>query len=274
MSVSPAPHPTRLLETAPAPPPPEEALTRRDRFEARLGRLLLRAPARVQLALVGKPQIRLDGQKLDAEIQVLSVDYRLAPEHPFPAGVHDALAAFRWAVAHASELGADPYRVAVGGDSAGGNLSAATAQLAARDGGPAPTLQLLIYPALDLTDARTASGRMFANGFLLTEHDLRWCIRHYLSGTERDPADPRVSPMFGESLSGLAPAIMITAGFDPLRDEGEAYAEALHKAGTRVVLERSPDLIHGFINMPTAPAARDAVLRLAGMVRASLALAR
>jgi acetyl esterase len=384
MSVSPAPHPTRLRETTPAPPPPGEALTRRDRFEARLGHLVLRAPARVQLALSGKPQIRLDGQKLDpgiqltlrtlerrgtptlivgapqnnpepaevrarlrhqlcvlslvktevgdvrdldiegadgalrarhyrprasgsfekppllvffhgggwatgdldthdepcrmlcrhAQVQVLSVDYRLAPEHPFPAGVHDALAAFRWAVAHASELRCDPDRVAVGGDSAGGNLSAATAQLAARDGGPAPALQLLIYPALDLTDARTASGQMFANGFLLTEHDLRWCIRHYLSGTERDAADPRVSPMFGKYLSGLAPAIVITAGFDPLRDEGEAYAKALHNAGTQVLLERSPELIHGFINIPTAPAARDAVLRLAGMVRASLALAR
>jgi acetyl esterase len=115
---------------------------------------------------------------------------------------------------------------------------------------------------------------MFANGFFLTEHDLRWCIRHYLSRTESGAADPRASPILGESLSGLAPAIVITAGFDPLRDEGEAYAEALHKAGTRVVLERSPELIHGFINMPTAPAARDAVLRLAGMLRASLALGR
>jgi acetyl esterase/lipase len=115
---------------------------------------------------------------------------------------------------------------------------------------------------------------MFANGFFLTEHDLQWCTRHYLSGTERDATDPRASPMLGEPLSGLAPAIVITAGFDPLRDEAEAYADALHKAGTRIVLERSPELIHGFINMSTAPAARDAALRLAGMVRASLALAK
>jgi acetyl esterase len=208
-----------------------------------------------------------------AQVQVLSIDYRLAPEHPFPAAVHDALAAFRWAVAHASELGADAERVAVGGDSAGGNLSAVTARLAASDGGPKPALQLLIYPAVDLTDAETDSGRMFADGFFLTENDRRWSTRHYLSGPDADATDPRVSPARAEDLSGLPPAIVITAGFDPLRDEGEAYAEALRRAGTAAVLERAPELIHGFINMTTVPAARDAVVRLAGMVRASLALA-
>ncbi len=209
-----------------------------------------------------------------AEVQVLSVDYRLAPEHPFPAGVRDALAAFRWAVAHAVELGADADRVAVGGDSAGGNLSAVTAQLAARDGGPAPALQLLIYPAVDLTEARAPSGRLFADGFYLTENDRQWCTRHYFSGSEGDATDPRASPALREDLSGLAPAIVITAGFDPLRDEGEAYAEALRRAGTRVVLDRAPELIHGFMNMTTVPAARDAALRLAGMLRASLALTK
>jgi acetyl esterase len=206
-----------------------------------------------------------------AQVQVLSVDYRLAPEHPFPAGVRDALAAFRWAVAHAPELGADADRVAVGGDSAGGNLSVVTAQLAARDGGPAPALQLLIYPAVDLTEARTASGRLFGDGFYLTENDRQWHTRHYFSGPEVDASDRRASPALTEDLSGLAPAIVITAGFDPLRDEAEAYAEALRKAGTRVVQDRAPELIHGFINMTTIPAARDATLRLAGMVRASLA---
>ena len=209
-----------------------------------------------------------------AGVQVLSVDYRLAPEHPFPSAVRDALAAFRWAVAHASELGADAERVAVGGDSAGGNLSAVTAQLASRDGGPAPALQLLIYPDVDLTEARATSGRLFAEGFYLTENDRRWCTRHYFAGTERDASDPLASPALAQDLSGLAQAIVITAGFDPLRDEGEAYAEALRKAGTRVVLDRAPDLIHGFINMTTVPAARDAALRLAGMVRAGLALAQ
>jgi acetyl esterase len=208
-----------------------------------------------------------------AGVQVLSVEYRLAPEHPFPAAVGDALAAFRWAVAHAPELDADRDRVAVGGDSAGGNLSAVTAQIAARDAGPVPTLQLLIYPGVDLTEARAASGRLFAEGFYLTENDRQWSSRHYFAGKERDPTDPRASPALAEDLSGLAPAIVITAGFDPLRDEGEAYAEKLRQAGTRVVADRVPELIHGFINMTTVPAARDAALRLAGILRASLALA-
>jgi acetyl esterase len=209
-----------------------------------------------------------------AQIHVLSVDYRLAPEDPFPAAVDDALAAFRWAVEHADELGADPARVAVGGDSAGGNLSAVTAQLATHDGGPAPALQVLIYPATDLTDARTASGLLFADGFFLTENDRRWATRHYFAGPDNNQSDLRASPAFAENLSGLAPAIVVTAGFDPLRDEGEAYAEALRQAGTPVVSYRAPELIHGFINMTTVPAARDATLRLAGMVRASLELAR
>ncbi len=208
------------------------------------------------------------------QVQILSIDYRLAPEHPFPAAVDDALAAFRWAVEHADELGVDPHQVAVGGDSAGGNLSAVTSQLAARDGGPVPALQLLIYPATDLTEARTASGRMFANGFFLTENDRQWSTRHYFGGTGADGSDRRASPVLAEDLSGLAPAIVVTAGFDPLRDEGEAYADALRRAGTPVVSYRAPELIHGFINMTTVPAARDAMLRIAGMVRASLDLTR
>ena len=129
-------------------------------------------------------------------------------------------------------------------------------------------------PAVDLTEARAASGRLFADGFYLTENDRQWSTRHYFAGDERDPTDPRASPALAEDLSGLAPAIVITAGFDPLRDEGEAYAEALRKAGTRVVLDRAPELIHGFINMTTVPAAREAALRLAGMLRAGLALAK
>lgn len=209
-----------------------------------------------------------------AQIHVLSVDYRLAPEDPFPAAVDDALAAFRWAVEHADELGVDPARVAVGGDSAGGNLSAVTAQLAAQDGGPAPALQVLIYPATDLTDARTASGLLFADGFFLTENDRRWATRHYFAGPDKNQSDLRASPAFAENLSDLAPAIVVTAGFDPLRDEGEAYGVALRQAGTPVVSYRAPELIHGFINMTTVPAARDATLRLAGMVRAGLELAR
>ena len=135
-----------------------------------------------------------------------------------------------------------------------------------------PALQLLIYPAADLTDARTASGRLFADGFYLTENDRQWCTRHYFSGSG-EAGDPRASPSLADDLSGLPPAIVITGGFDPLRDEGEEYAAAMREAGVRVVAARVPELIHGFINMTTVPAARDAVLRLAGMVRAGLALA-
>jgi len=140
--------------------------------------------------------------------------------------------------------------------------------------GSARALQPLIDPAVDLTEARAPSGRLFADGFYLTENDRQWCTRHYFSGSEGDATDPRASPALREDLSGLAPAIVITAGFDPLRDEGEAYAEALRRARTRVVLDRAPELIHGFMNMTTVPAARDAALRLAGMLRASLALTK
>jgi acetyl esterase len=145
-------------------------------------------------------------------------------------------------------------------------------QLAARDGGPAPALQLLIYPATDLTEARTASGRLFADGFFLTENDRQWATRHYFGGTGLDGSDPRASPLLAADLSGLPPAIVITAGFDPLRDEGEAYAAALRRAGTRVVSHRAPALIPGFINMTPIPAARDATLEMAGMLKAGLEL--
>ncbi|WP_435592948.1 alpha/beta hydrolase [Nocardia sp. bgisy118] len=206
-----------------------------------------------------------------AEVQVLSVDYRLAPEHPFPAGVDDALAAFRWAVAHASALGADPERIAVGGDSAGATLCAAIAQVTTREGGPVPALQLLLYPSIDLTEARTTSDELFAEGFYLTDDDRQWCRGHYLSGPgNADGSDSRTSPALAEDLSGLPPAILISAAFDPLRDEDEAYAAALRAAGNRVVLQRAPGLIHGFLNMTVVPSARDAVLQIAGMLRAGL----
>ncbi len=188
----------------------------------------------------------------DAGIHVLSIDYRLAPEHPAPAAVDDAYAAFQWAYEHAGELGASPGRVAVGGDSAGGNLAAVVCQLA-RDaaqnkGGPTPVLQWLIYPRTDFT-AQTTSLSLFARGFLLTKRDIDWFESQYLRGSGIDRADPRVSPLLAESLSGLAPALISVAGFDPLRDEGESYAAALRAAGTAVDLRCMGSLTHGFASL-------------------------
>lgn len=184
----------------------------------------------------------------DAGIHVLSVDYRLAPEHPAPAAVEDAYAAFRWAHEHAGELGAAPGRVAVGGDSAGGNLAAVVSQLARDEGGPAPVLQWLIYPRTDFS-THTRSLSLFARGFLLTKRDIDWFESQYLRGSGIDRADPRVSPLLAESLAGLAPALIAVAGFDPLRDEGESYAAALEAAGTAVDLRCMGSLTHGFVNL-------------------------
>ncbi|OBH11374.1 MULTISPECIES: alpha/beta hydrolase [unclassified Mycobacterium] len=184
----------------------------------------------------------------DAGIHVLSIDYRLAPEHPAPAAVEDAYAAFRWAHDHAEELGAAPGRVAVGGDSAGGNLAAVVCQLARDEGVPAPVLQWLIYPRTDFT-TQTRSLSLFARGFLLTKRDIDWFESQYLRRSSVDRADPRVSPLLAESLAGLAPALIAVAGFDPLRDEGESYAAALQAAGTPVDLRCMGSLTHGFANL-------------------------
>lgn len=178
---------------------------------------------------------------------VVSIDYRLAPEHPFPCAADDAWAAFRWAVGQASSLGIDPSRVAVAGDSAGGNLAAVVAQLARNEGGPSPAFQLLIYPAVDLTRSFD-SHRTFASGFFLTEPVMDWFLANYLS----DPAhtrDPKGSPIMTRDLSGLPPAHVVTAGFDPLRDEGEAYADALRAAGVPTTSRCYDSLIHGFVSM-------------------------
>jgi acetyl esterase/lipase len=209
-----------------------------------------------------------------AGVHVLAIDYRLAPEHPFPAAVEDARAALRWAVEHAEELGADTALVGIGGDSAGGNLAAVTAQLAASDGGPAPVLQLLIYPVVDLTRQTGRSRELFGDGFLLTTSEMDWFDDNYLGRAREAARDARVSPIYAKDLSGLAPAIVVTAAFDPLRDEGEAYAEAMRAAGTPVVLRRFPGFIHAFINLTGVSApCRDAVVEIAGMTRAMFASA-
>jgi acetyl esterase len=184
----------------------------------------------------------------DADVHVLSIDYRLAPEHPAPAAVDDAYAAFRWAHEHARDLGAIPGKIAVGGDSAGGNLAAVVSQLARDDDGPTPTLQWLIYPRTDCT-AQTRSLSLFADGFLLTKHDIDWFEAQYLDGSDLEPTDPRVSPLLADSLAGLPPALIATAGFDPMRDEGEQYAAALRDAGIPVDLRSLGSLTHGFANL-------------------------
>lgn len=200
---------------------------------------------------------------------VYSVDYRLAPENPFPAPVDDAIASFRDLYDRAAELGVDPARIAVAGDSAGGHLAALVAQHAAREGGPAPAFQLLIYPAMDLA-TKSESRRMFAEGFLLTDENIDWYRANFLAGGG-DVNDPRVSPLLAADLSGVAPAMVVTAGFDPLRDEGESYARRLREAGVRSLLHRYGGYIHGFINMPGV--SRGAALALAemgGVVREAL----
>jgi acetyl esterase len=205
-----------------------------------------------------------------AGAHVLAVDYRLAPEHRFPAAADDARAALAWAFAHAADLGADETRVAVGGDSAGGNLAAVATWQAARDGGPVPVLQLLVYPATDASVKRR-SYQLFSEGFLLTEAEMDWFMGHYEPDESRK-VDPRLSILLAEDLSGLPPALVVTAGFDPLRDEGKAYAEALRAAGSVVAERRFEGLIHGFFNMSgVSRVSRDAVAEIGGATRALLA---
>ena len=180
-------------------------------------------------------------------LTVVSVDYRLAPEHKFPAAVEDAIDATRWISQNAARLGVDAARIAVGGDSAGGNLAAAVAIDARDRGGPPIAGQVLIYPAVDMHMSH-ASHQRHATQLPLTGAAMRWFIDHYLR-TADDKADWRASPLRAAGFEGLPPALVITAGFDPLCDEGEAYAAALRHAGVEVEHERFEGQIHGFVNM-------------------------
>ena len=200
---------------------------------------------------------------------LLSIDYRLAPEHRFPAAVDDALAAFRFAHAEADRLGADPGRIAVAGDSAGGNLAAVVARLAAADGGPRPAFQGLIYPVIDYS-SKHPSYETFAEGFFLTRAEMDWFRDHYFA-TAADRSDPRASPILADDLSRTPPAHIVTAGFYPLRDEGEAYAARLRDAGVAVTLRREPDLVHGFINaVGLGGRSREACKAIAAAIRDGL----
>jgi acetyl esterase len=204
-----------------------------------------------------------------AGVRVLSIEYRLAPEHPFPAAADDAVAAFDYAYAKAYDLGADPARIAVGGDSAGGNLAAVAAQVTTRRGGPAPAFQLLLYPGVDAS-VRRRSRELFGSGFFLTDTDMTWFVDHY-APTGVDRTDPRLSPLLAEDFSGLPPAYLATAGFDPLRDEGEAYGEKLREAGVPVALSRQADLIHGYVNfLGIGSRFREATAEAAGALRLGL----
>ena len=182
-----------------------------------------------------------------AGVAVIAVDYRMAPEYKFPTAVDDAWAATRWVVANAGRLGVDPARIAVGGDSAGGNLAAVVALMARDAGAPSIKFQALLYPVTDV-GTETGSYRSFADGYLLSRDAMKWFFDHYLKAPE-DAADWRVSPLRAPSLAGLPPALVVTAGFDPLRDEGEAYARALRDAGVRVDYICYGGMIHGFVPM-------------------------
>lgn len=205
-----------------------------------------------------------------ASCVVVSVDYRLAPEHPAPAGADDCFAVTTWAASHLAELGVPGGRLAVGGDSAGGNLAAIVALRAAAAGAPTLALQALVYPATDMT---LSSPSVVENGegYFLTADAIRWFTGHNLSGGV-DPKSPSVSPLFAADadLVGVAPALVQVAGYDPLRDEGRAYGEKLAAADVPVEIVEYPTMIHGFLAMSTStPVSDEAASRLAEALRAA-----
>jgi acetyl esterase len=203
---------------------------------------------------------------------VVSVGYRLAPEHKAPAALDDALAALTWAVENAELLGVDASRVAVGGDSAGGNLAAVLCQRVRDEYGPDIDFQLLVYPVVDCTLSQPSIEEN-AEGYFLTKETVAWFVGHYLGGV--DPMDPSVSPLYADSFAGLPPALVITAEFDPLRDEGEAYAAAMREAGVAVESVRYDGQVHGFFAMAALlDDAKLAIDRAGAAVRAALAGAR
>ncbi len=200
--------------------------------------------------------------------RVVSVDYRLAPEHPFPAAVEDCFAATKWVAEHAGELGISGP-IAVGGDSAGGNLAAVVAQLA-KTQGPAIAFQLLIYPVTQLGGPEMPSMEENAKGYFLERESMQWFTRMYCPDVSQQ-SDPRMSPLRAKDLAGLPPAYVATAGFDPLRDEGKAYADKLDAAGVSVTYVNYPGMIHGFFSLRgLIPKAREAVAAASAALKASV----
>ncbi|MHB8528197.1 MAG: alpha/beta hydrolase [Caulobacteraceae bacterium] len=202
----------------------------------------------------------------EARCPVLSVDYRLAPEHRFPAALEDMLLAYRWAREHASRLGAPEGRAGIGGDSMGANFAAVIAQEMRRGGEPQPEVQLLIYPALDVA-SESPSMTTYANAWPLNRETMAWFMGHYMRPGDA-PDDPRLSPVRAEDLAGLAPAVIATAGFDPLLDQGETYARRLREAGAHVTYRCYDHLPHAFAAFTgVSPEADQACREIARLTR-------
>lgn len=202
----------------------------------------------------------------EADARIIAVDYRLAPEAPFPAAVDDAWAALNWVADNAMDLDIDANRIAVGGDSAGGNLAAVVAQMAARQGGPSLVYQLLLYPWLDYDGGPSRAA--FGEGYGVDQPMMDFFARLYFPAGA-DPDDPRLSPLRQKDVSGVAPALVVTAGYDPLKDEGIAYADKLKKAGVAATHENYAGMVHGFFAMTAvSTAARDAVKKTGQRLKA------
>jgi len=200
--------------------------------------------------------------------RLIAVDYRLAPEHVFPAAVDDCYGAFKWVEGNAPALGVDATRIAVAGDSAGGNLAAAAVLMAKEKGAGPPAFQLLMYPALS-ADLQSGSAQEFAQGYFLGLQAIAWFMRHYAPNP--DPGDYRLIPMSAKDVSGLPPTLIITAGCDPLRDGAKAYAGRLKAAGVKVTYVDYPTMIHSFFSMANfLPVAREAIAAAGKAVKDAL----
>lgn len=205
----------------------------------------------------------------DSACRVISVEYRMAPEHKFPAAVEDAFAAVSWIEKNAANLGVDANRLAVGGDSAGGNLAAVVTQMARDAGAPKLAFQMLLFPVTEI-EADMVSRREFAEGYFLEGRTIEWFFDHYFEAGA-DTSDTKASPLLAEKFTGLSPAYIMVAGFDPLHDEGVAYAEKLRDAGVAVTLDDYSDMVHDFIYLQAVlPQAAEALGTAAKALKAAL----